>query len=704
MDLHYGWFQPEQQGPALQLWKRIMDGLPENHDYIALTTGSAASTLENKYPASYPGTSKQPPQPGTGAGTSTGAGTPGGAPGGGVPCFVPPCSIIGAKGGTPWMKANKKLHEEIEDFFEYIKPTEVEEGVRWHVVKRIEKVVRQMWPQAECAVFGSFYTGIYMPTSDVDLVISGEWETSPLYTMQNALLEAGIADAGGVKVLSSATVPLVKLTDKSTDIKVDISFNQKNSVKTGELIKSFCQEFPHLPKLVFVLKQYLQMRGLNEVFTGGLSSYSVILLVVSFFQLHVRPNEVRSNDGSVNLGVLLLEFLEMYGRFFNFEKVGIRIKDKGCLLPRQVLTDQLVRDGGKGITNEGLCIEDPLTPGNNIGRRSFGTSNVQKSFDFAFMTLEQAVHPSFLGIIEPNHSILGRIIRISDEVMEYRTWLRENFSHLVQGAPLRGNNALGHHHSRHHYHGNNINNNNNNHRYLGGRMLSANNSETRNKRSLSVYPSSGNGESCSSSLSSVGSDKGSWQDEEDPRDRDSEERDDEQEEDCCDSRSDLDSSSDFDEGGHPVNGAVQHNHAHPNSHHRRHQHHHHSQQQPNVHPKINNVSNGVLPLHQQQQQSHQHNQQHPSHHGLHGHNPHHNNGGNNRDQQQGVAQQQVVIPPPMLPHSALNGPAGGLVVVMGVGAPPLPPPQNHIQGGQGSQGSGRRKRPTGTSSGGRLRR
>lgn len=63
-----------------------------------------------------------------------------------------------------------RLHEEIEDFFEYIKPTEVEEGVRWHVVKRIEKVVRQMWPQAECAVFGSFYTGIYMPTSDVDLV------------------------------------------------------------------------------------------------------------------------------------------------------------------------------------------------------------------------------------------------------------------------------------------------------------------------------------------------------------------------------------------------------------------------------------------------------------------------------------------------------------------------------------------------------
>ncbi|OQR80328.1 PAP-associated domain-containing protein 5-like [Tropilaelaps mercedesae] len=377
-------------------------------------------------------------------------------------------------------------------------------------------------------------------------------------------------------------------------------------------------------------------------------------------------------------------------------------------MPRQMLTDELVRDGGKGITNEGLCIEDPLTPGNNIGRRSFGTSNVQKSFDFAFMTLEQAVHPSFLGIIEPNHSILGRIIRISDEVMEYRTWLRENFSQLVQGAPLRGTGALGHHHhqhnhhhhnnNRHHYHGNSMNNNNNNNnnnnqRFSSGRIPGGNN-QSRNKRSLSVYPSSGNGESCSSSLSSVGSDKGSWNDEEDPRDRDSEERDDEQEEDCCeDSRSDLDSSSDYDEGGHPVNGStVHHNGSHPHSmHHRRNQ----QPQQQLLHQKMNNIANGVLPPHHQQQQHHSqqhHNQQHPSHHNPHGHPQQlHHNSMNSRDQQQQqlAIQQQpqhLLLPIPSHPNS--NG-AGGLVVLMGVGNPP----QNHLQAiqNQGNQSSQRRR-------------
>lgn len=54
--------------------------------------------------------------------------------------------------------------------------------------------------------------------------------------MQNALLEAGIADAGGVKVLSSATVPLVKLTDKSTDIKVGFASPYNQSCWDNRLV------------------------------------------------------------------------------------------------------------------------------------------------------------------------------------------------------------------------------------------------------------------------------------------------------------------------------------------------------------------------------------------------------------------------------------------------------------------------------------
>jgi non-canonical poly(A) RNA polymerase PAPD5/7 len=45
------------------------------------------------------------------------------------------------------------------------------------------------------------------------------------------------------------------------------------------------EKFPNLKYLVLVLKQFLLQRDLNEVFTGGISSYSLILLTISFLQV-----------------------------------------------------------------------------------------------------------------------------------------------------------------------------------------------------------------------------------------------------------------------------------------------------------------------------------------------------------------------------------------------------------------------------------
>ena len=38
-------------------------------------------------------------------------------------------------------------------------------------------------------------------------------------------------------------VPIVKLTDKNTEVKVDISFNMTNGVKSAKLIKVCCDRF-----------------------------------------------------------------------------------------------------------------------------------------------------------------------------------------------------------------------------------------------------------------------------------------------------------------------------------------------------------------------------------------------------------------------------------------------------------------------------
>lgn len=101
----------------------------------------------------------------------------------------------------------------------------------------------------------------------------------------------------------------MKLTDRATDVKVDIGFNTNNGVQSAELIRHYKREYygiplmkfneqvnrafpspitetyPTLQRLVFVLKQFLLQRDLNEVFTGGISSYSLILMTISFLQV-----------------------------------------------------------------------------------------------------------------------------------------------------------------------------------------------------------------------------------------------------------------------------------------------------------------------------------------------------------------------------------------------------------------------------------
>lgn len=101
-------------------------------------------------------------------------------------------------GRAPWMKRpyNQSpgiaLHEEIVDLVAYLSPTAAEARMREGVVARITEVVHQLWPKAVVEVLGSYRNGVYLPTSDIDLVVTGRWPTLPLRTLANALQREGI--------------------------------------------------------------------------------------------------------------------------------------------------------------------------------------------------------------------------------------------------------------------------------------------------------------------------------------------------------------------------------------------------------------------------------------------------------------------------------------------------------------------------------
>uniref|UniRef100_A0A8C7HS66 Terminal nucleotidyltransferase 4A n=1 Tax=Oncorhynchus kisutch TaxID=8019 RepID=A0A8C7HS66_ONCKI len=330
--------------------------------------------------------------------------------------------------GTPWKVKNYSegilgLHEEINDFYKHMSPREEEERMRMEVVDRIERVIKDLWPTADVQVFGSFSTGLYLPTSDIDLVVFGNWENLPLWTLEEALRKKNVTDENSIKVLDKATVPIIKLTDFRTEVKVDISFNVKNGVKAALLIKDYKKKYPVLPKLVLVLKQFLLQRDLNEVFTGGIGSYSLFLMAVSFLQVRDFCSSLHYRE-------------DLYGRHFNYLKTGIRIKDGGSYVAKdevQKSTD-LYRPSM-------LFIEDPLAPDNDVGRSSYGVLQVKQAFDYAYIVLNHAVSP--IAKYYPNNeseSILGRIIRVTQEVAEYRDWITKLWGPQSQNEPaLNGN-------------------------------------------------------------------------------------------------------------------------------------------------------------------------------------------------------------------------------------------------------------------------
>ncbi|CRK92967.1 CLUMA_CG006593, isoform A [Clunio marinus] len=428
MDLSVAWYQEEQEGEAKRIWSNIWDTnemeyqqqqLLQQQQQQQANNGNNSDTKSNDSNTSNNNFTAEKtfnPTRRKGSTNDNKAST--------YNMNKYQGKLVGKHGGCPWRTLNFQyargivgLHQEIEQFYAHMIPTATEQAIRMDVVSRIESAVLSLWPTSRVEIFGSFRTGLYLPTSDIDLVVIGRWEKLPLRTLEVELLSSRIAEPQSIRVLDKASVPIVKLTDRVTQVKVDISFNMQSGVQSAELIKDYKNQYPVLSKLVLVLKQFLLQRDLNEVFTGGISSYSLILMCISFLQLHPRQNSY----ANANLGVLLLEFLELYGRRFNYMKTGISIKNGGRYIPKE----ELQRDMVDGHRPSLLCIEDPLTPGNDIGRSSYGALQVKQAFEYAYIVLCQAVSPLNNYFNDCNRqSILGRIIRVTDEVIEYRNWIK----------------------------------------------------------------------------------------------------------------------------------------------------------------------------------------------------------------------------------------------------------------------------------------
>ncbi|PLW17420.1 hypothetical protein PCANC_14647 [Puccinia coronata f. sp. avenae] len=338
------------------------------------------------------------------------------------------------------------LTAEIGSFVAYIQPTHEEHELRNLIIQMIRRTVQSKWPDADVEPFGSFGTKLYLPAGDIDLVIISaqminEQKSRILYKLAPLIRENNIGQ--DVVVIAKAKVPIIKFKTIFGNINVDISINQTNGIIAMKKVTELLDDIKYLsrdirrssrtsrddhrssssrndrnnhhpsrrdhyappPKLsdeeqfisrvvedlgaakclILVIKSVLKQRGMNEVYTGGLGSYSIICLVVSFLQLH--PKIQRGDvDPNKNLGVLLLEFFELYGKNFNFDQTGISVRRGGYYFSKAHRGWQRERQPYL------LSIEDPADESNDIAGGSHNILSVRTVFSGAFDLLSATLY------------------------------------------------------------------------------------------------------------------------------------------------------------------------------------------------------------------------------------------------------------------------------------------------------------------------
>jgi non-canonical poly(A) RNA polymerase PAPD5/7 len=231
-----------------------------------------------------------------------------------------------------------RLHKEIVDFYEHFKPRKFEEEIRHRLVENLRDMVRRELRDADVHCFGSFPAGLYLPTADMDLVLVSDRyinggraiydSKNTLYKFRHMLERNNVSAPGSTEVIAKAKVPLVKYVDRVTGLKVDISFENDTGLIANKTFQEWKAQFPAMPILVTLIKQFLAMRGLNEPVNGGIGGFTVTCLVTSLLQ-NMPQVQSRNMLPEHHLGEIIMEFFDLYGNEFNVDTTAIQFDPPG---------------------------------------------------------------------------------------------------------------------------------------------------------------------------------------------------------------------------------------------------------------------------------------------------------------------------------------------------------------------------------------
>ena len=259
--------------------------------------------------------------------------------------------------------------------------------------------------------YGSFFTNLSIEGSDVDIRVYYKPLKPNLDFLKDIinLLNSHLNEFDNINPILSASVPVINLQINISQeinydtlkfmsyfekkdishINIDLTFtSDEKEFKRPEEIVNYINKnvknYEDIRPLLLVIKRYFRIMKMNKSFTGGLSSYSLFLLILAF---------LKNCEEKMNLGKLLYYFMEKYS-FYDFKNYGIDVEGKELYFPldniikeSDIQNSENYDDISEHARTEEIKILDPLTK-LNVAKSSFRLDEIKNTFNKALYFLK----------------------------------------------------------------------------------------------------------------------------------------------------------------------------------------------------------------------------------------------------------------------------------------------------------------------------
>ena len=255
---------------------------------------------------------------------------------------------------NPMMISYEKFKKLTEDIFTFSEDIEsllvIIRKIKMEIKLHFESIIKKIYHKnSKIEIYGSSTYQLDIESSDLDLSIASKSKI-PLNSLVEYLYTNNYnGQYLNINPIYTASIPIIKLdidfiklnNYKINDlyksliendyyklclknnfytnfniIKVDISMNSIN-YKQMNFIRKGINNFPQIKPLIKILKKLLIIKGMNNSYKGGMSSYCLFLIIYSYIRM--QCNFYTSNNNDFNYGSLLIGFLFHYVMCIDFK-------------------------------------------------------------------------------------------------------------------------------------------------------------------------------------------------------------------------------------------------------------------------------------------------------------------------------------------------------------------------------------------------